>query len=378
MFQVRQGRHSRGDDRPRPARRAASPAAARATRRRLRARPRGRRPAARVVRRLWGKDRHARFRTHGRDSVATVRGTEWVTTDRCDGTLTKVAHGRGARARPAPQAQRPADRGARLPRAPPPALGRWSGAGTGWRSSRRRSPPSPSRSSPRTSTCSTASRTRPSRCASTPAAPRRPNDVAVVAIDDVTFSDLEVQWPFKRSLHARAIDALRRAGAKRDRLRRPVHRADHRARGPGAVPRRPPRRRGRARHHGDRRPRRHERARRRGEPRALAGAHAAAANLETDRGGVIHRFPYSSGGLRSVAVVAAGLDRARRSPRRRSTADGAWIDYAGPRGTVPTVSFSDLVSGRADPSACAAASSSSARPPPRCRTSTRPRRPTTS
>jgi virginiamycin B lyase len=47
----------------------------------------------RAIRRLWGKDRHARFRTHGRDSVATVRGTQWVTTDRCDGTLTKVRHG---------------------------------------------------------------------------------------------------------------------------------------------------------------------------------------------------------------------------------------------------------------------------------------------
>ncbi len=48
----------------------------------------------RVVRRLWGKDRHARFRTHGRDSVATVRGTRWVTTDRCIGTVTRVTEGK--------------------------------------------------------------------------------------------------------------------------------------------------------------------------------------------------------------------------------------------------------------------------------------------
>jgi streptogramin lyase len=47
----------------------------------------------RAIRRLWGKDRHSRFRTHGRDSVATVRGTRWVTTDRCDGTLTRVKKG---------------------------------------------------------------------------------------------------------------------------------------------------------------------------------------------------------------------------------------------------------------------------------------------
>jgi hypothetical protein len=34
-----------------------------------------------------------RFRTSGRNSSATVRGTVWETTDRCDGTLTKVTRG---------------------------------------------------------------------------------------------------------------------------------------------------------------------------------------------------------------------------------------------------------------------------------------------
>ena len=48
----------------------------------------------RVVRRLWGKDRHARFRTEGRDSTASVRGTLWSTTDRCDGTVTRVKQGK--------------------------------------------------------------------------------------------------------------------------------------------------------------------------------------------------------------------------------------------------------------------------------------------
>lgn len=47
----------------------------------------------RRVRRLWGSDDHGRFRTHGRDSVATVRGTRWVTVDRCGGTLTRVTSG---------------------------------------------------------------------------------------------------------------------------------------------------------------------------------------------------------------------------------------------------------------------------------------------
>jgi hypothetical protein len=47
----------------------------------------------RVVRSLWGRDSHGRFRTHGRHAIATVRGTVWVTTDRCDGTLTRVRKG---------------------------------------------------------------------------------------------------------------------------------------------------------------------------------------------------------------------------------------------------------------------------------------------
>jgi virginiamycin B lyase len=48
---------------------------------------------SRRVRRLWGRDEGGRFRSHGRHSHATVRGTRWLTVDRCDGTLTRVTHG---------------------------------------------------------------------------------------------------------------------------------------------------------------------------------------------------------------------------------------------------------------------------------------------
>ena len=47
----------------------------------------------RTVRRLRGNAR-GRFRTTGRNSSATVRGTVWTVTDRCDGTLTSVQRGR--------------------------------------------------------------------------------------------------------------------------------------------------------------------------------------------------------------------------------------------------------------------------------------------
>ena len=47
----------------------------------------------RTIRRLRG-NANGRFRTRGRHSSATVRGTIWDVVDRCDGTLTRVRRGR--------------------------------------------------------------------------------------------------------------------------------------------------------------------------------------------------------------------------------------------------------------------------------------------
>ncbi len=44
-------------------------------------------------RRLWGSAK-GRFRTRGKYASATVRGTSWLTEDRCDGTLVRVTTGR--------------------------------------------------------------------------------------------------------------------------------------------------------------------------------------------------------------------------------------------------------------------------------------------
>jgi hypothetical protein len=59
----------------------------------------GRAQAAGVSRRAIRRLRSnatGRFRTRGRNSAATVRGTVWETIDRCDGTLTRVRRGRVA------------------------------------------------------------------------------------------------------------------------------------------------------------------------------------------------------------------------------------------------------------------------------------------
>jgi streptogramin lyase len=43
---------------------------------------------------LWGHDNHGRYRSHGRRSVALVRGTTWLMEERCEGSYTKVKHGK--------------------------------------------------------------------------------------------------------------------------------------------------------------------------------------------------------------------------------------------------------------------------------------------
>src|SRR5262249_19595743 len=54
--------------------------------------PRGLASTATTVRQLWSQGKGA-FRTRGRYASATVRGTFWLTADRCDGTFIRVGQG---------------------------------------------------------------------------------------------------------------------------------------------------------------------------------------------------------------------------------------------------------------------------------------------
>jgi Ca2+-binding RTX toxin-like protein len=56
------------------------------------ARAGARRRPRRTIRRVWGQGR-GHYRTRGRHSSGVVRGTTWLTVDRCDGTLTRVYSG---------------------------------------------------------------------------------------------------------------------------------------------------------------------------------------------------------------------------------------------------------------------------------------------
>ncbi|HEY3020265.1 MAG TPA: CHASE2 domain-containing protein, partial [Solirubrobacteraceae bacterium] len=176
--------------------------------------------------------------------------------------------------------------------------------------------------------------------------PRPPRDVVVVAIDEASFQALRHSWPLPRSRHARAIDRLRAAGA-RDivydvQFTEPTRPAEDLAlfraigRAHGAVLATTEIDHGRTAVLGG------------DDNLARVGAVAAASALPVGSGGVIDRVPFAVDGLPSIAVAAAR--RAGRTVRRGAFGGGgAWIRYAGPPGTVPTVRFSDLLAGHVDP-----------------------------
>jgi CHASE2 domain-containing sensor protein len=169
----------------------------------------------------------------------------------------------------------------------------------------------------------------------------------VVAIDDKSFDDLGVQWPFARHYHARAIDRLRRSGARAivydvQFTERTTPREDNAL--IDAV--------GRARNvvlataetdeHG------HTNVLGGDENLRRLDARAGASNMPSGPGSVMQRFAPSAGGLETLAVAAARVAGHAPAPSAFG-ADGAWIDFRGPPGTIDTVSFSDLVRGRVDP-----------------------------
>ena len=176
---------------------------------------------------------------------------------------------------------------------------------------------------------------------------QRPPNLLVVAVDDKTFADTKLHWPFPRRYHAQAIDRLRRDGAKaivydvqfteqttaRDdnALITAVDRANNVVLATAET-----------NEHGG--------SNVLGGDRFLRsiGAEAAASNLPEGPGGVLQRVEYEHGGLPTLATVVA---RRTGHPVKVSSfeKDGAWIDFHGPPGTIDTVSFSDLLAGKVDP-----------------------------
>ena len=173
-----------------------------------------------------------------------------------------------------------------------------------------------------------------------------PGDVAVIAIDTRSLDALPWRWPFPRTAHARLVDRLHAAGVRQivfdvefaqptpGRPQEDLALFDALGRAGGGVLA--------ATETDDQ-----------GRTQVLGGdenlrsihAQAAAAAIDVDRGGVARRLPLQDGGLPTMAVTVA-----RRLgigvPPGAFTPQGAWIDFAGPPGTVPTYSYADVYRGR--------------------------------
>jgi CHASE2 domain-containing sensor protein len=170
----------------------------------------------------------------------------------------------------------------------------------------------------------------------------------VVAIDDKSFDDLGLQWPFPRSRHAQAIDRLTRDGAEaivydvqfteRTRPREDNALIDAVGRAHNVVLAT-----AETDEHG------HTNVLGGDDNLKRLGAVAGASNMPSGPGGVLQRFDRTAGGLETLAVAAARMVGRAPSPGAFDSRGCTWIDFRGPPGTIDTVSFSDLVRGRVDP-----------------------------
>ncbi len=172
-----------------------------------------------------------------------------------------------------------------------------------------------------------------------------PRDVAVVAIDDVTFSELRAQWPFPRRLHARVIDRLRADGAKviaydvqfteptdeadDTALADAVARAGNVVLGTSEVD---------AQGHvailgGD-------------QVLRELGAGWGDTSVKPDGDGIYRREYYSLQGLPAFAVATAARARGKAPARSSFPGSSQPIDFIGPPGSIPTVSFSRVLNGQ--------------------------------
>ena len=178
----------------------------------------------------------------------------------------------------------------------------------------------------------------------------KPPEVAVVAVDDTTFNELPIRWPFPRRYHARVIDNLKRAGAKvivydvqfteksdpRDdnALLQSVYNAGNVVLGSSEIGA-------------------HGSTRIFGGDQVVHAARALPASVlyALDPGGVIRRIDYQTQGLDTMPVVAYRRAFGHNPSHSGFGKDGAWIDFNGGQKSVETIPFSRIYNNKFPPSA---------------------------
>jgi len=178
----------------------------------------------------------------------------------------------------------------------------------------------------------------------------QPEEFALVEVDDRTFSELGVQWPYPRSEHARVIDRLREAGAKAIavdiQFTEPTTPKEDNAligsvaRAGGVILSTTETDRGESRIFGGE------------EVVHEIGARAADTVVKPDAGGVIRKMHYEIDGLVSFGVAVAEAAGAEKIDPSAMEGDGeAWIDYRGPPKTFAHYSYSRVLAGKVPASA---------------------------
>jgi adenylate cyclase len=177
-----------------------------------------------------------------------------------------------------------------------------------------------------------------------------PRDLVVVGVDPETFTDLNVRWPFSRTLHAKVIDRIAKDGPKAiaydiqfseygtaaedNALGLAIQRhfgkvvlatteVDPSTHAPNLI----------------------------FAPDALKaiGARVGDSNFEPDTGNVIRKIPYQVDGLEHFSLVAAEVALGRKIQPSELGGKRVWIDFPGGAGTVREIPFSDVLKGRVPP-----------------------------
>ncbi len=176
------------------------------------------------------------------------------------------------------------------------------------------------------------------------------DDIVLVVINDVTFQELNIRFPFPRSLHGKVVDAVAEGDPKAiaydiEFLEPTVPREDNalidavaRA-GPGKVvlADTQPNESGESGVFGG------------GGVLEQIGARAGNTQLGEDPDGVLRRLPREVGGMETFPIATAETVSGVGIDKGQMGGDEAWIDFAGPAGVYPTVSYSKVVSGEVDP-----------------------------
>jgi adenylate cyclase len=177
-----------------------------------------------------------------------------------------------------------------------------------------------------------------------------PADVVIVKVDDVTFEELNEQWPFPRTMHARLFENIAKGKPKAIafdvQFSEYASVAEDNALGNALL-----------RHPGlavlsttevDEQ----------GGPNLIFDAaalrelraRAGNANLPTDPDGIIRRFPHEVEKLKGFAIVAAEIARDKLITTDEMGGDPQWIEYAGSPGTVTAYPYSRVLKGKVPPS----------------------------